>query len=90
MRWVLVAASGISFPDEVSNPSILLREPGALTTGPPGKSLALWFSTTCETGRLLLERKAMTNLDNVLKGRDVTLLTKVHIVKAMVFLVVHG
>ena len=34
---------------------------------------------------LLLGRKAMTNLDNVLKSRDITLLTKVHIVKAMVF-----
>ena len=38
--------------------------------------------------RLLLGRKAMTNLDSVLKSRDITLLTKVHIVKAMVFLVV--
>ena len=37
---------------------------------------------------LLLGRKAMTNLDNVLKSRDITLLTKVHIVKAMVFPVV--
>ena len=37
---------------------------------------------------LLLERKAMTNLDNVLKSRDITLLTKVCIVKAVVFLVV--
>ena len=37
---------------------------------------------------LLLGRKAMTNLDSVLKPRDVTLLTKVHIVKAMVFPVV--
>ena len=36
---------------------------------------------------LLLERKAMTNLDSVLKSRDITLPTKVHIVKAMVFLV---
>ena len=35
---------------------------------------------------LLLERKAMTNLDTILKSRDITLLTKVHIVKAMVFL----
>ena len=34
---------------------------------------------------LLLGRKAMTNLDTVLKIRDITLLTKVHIVKAMVF-----
>ena len=38
--------------------------------------------------RLLLVRKAMTNLDSVLKSRDITLLTKVHIVKAMVFPVV--
>ena len=37
---------------------------------------------------LLLGRKAMTNLDNILKSRDITLLTKVHIVKAMVFPVV--
>ena len=38
--------------------------------------------------RLLLSRKAMTNLDSVLKSRDVTLPTKVHTVKAMVFPVV--
>ena len=38
--------------------------------------------------RLLLERKAMTNLHSILKNRDITLLTKVCIVKAMVFLVV--
>ena len=34
---------------------------------------------------LLLGRKAMTNLDNVLKSRDITLPTKFHLVKAMVF-----
>ena len=34
---------------------------------------------------LLLGRKDMTNLDSVLKSRDITLLTKVHIVKAMIF-----
>ena len=39
-------------------------------------------------GCLLLGRKAMTNLDSILKSRDVTLLTKVHIVKAIVFPVV--
>ena len=38
--------------------------------------------------RLLLGRKAMTNLDSILKSRDITLRTKVHIVKAMVFPVV--
>ena len=37
---------------------------------------------------LLLGRKSMTNLDSVLKSRDITLLTKVHPVKAMVFPVV--
>ena len=37
---------------------------------------------------MILGRKAMTNLDNILKSRDITLPTKVHIVKAMVFPVV--
>ena len=37
---------------------------------------------------LLLGRKVMTNLDSILKSRDITLPTKVHLVKAMVFLVV--
>ena len=37
---------------------------------------------------LLLGRKSMTNLDSILKSRDITLLTKVHLVKAMVFPVV--
>ena len=36
---------------------------------------------------LVLERKTMTNLDGLLKSKDVTLLTKVHIVKTMAFLV---
>ena len=34
---------------------------------------------------LLFGRKAMTNLDNILKSRDITLLTKVHLVKAIIF-----
>ena len=38
--------------------------------------------------RLLLGRKAMTNLDSILKSRDITLPTEVHLVKAMVFPVV--
>ena len=37
---------------------------------------------------LLLGKKVMTNLDSILKSRDITLLTKVHLVKAMVFPVV--
>ena len=39
--------------------------------------------------RLLLGRKAMTNLDSVLKSRDITLLAKVYIVKAMFFSSIH-
>ena len=38
--------------------------------------------------RLLLGRKIMTNLDSILKSRDITLLTKVHLVKAVIFPVV--
>ena len=38
--------------------------------------------------RLLLGRKAMTNVDSILKSRDITLSTKVHLIKAMVFPVV--
>ena len=40
--------------------------------------------------RLLLGRKVMTNLDSILKSRDITLPTKIHLVKAMVFPVVMG
>ena len=40
------------------------------------------------TRRFLLGRKAMTNLDSILKSRDITLPTKVHLVKAMIFPVV--
>ena len=46
-----------------------------------------WLQDKIKT-HLLHGRKAMTNLDSVLKSRDITLLTKVHIVKAMVFPVV--
>ena len=38
--------------------------------------------------RLLIRRKAMINLDSILKSRDITLPTKVHLVKAMVFPIV--
>ena len=40
--------------------------------------------------RLLLGRKVMMNLDSILKRRDITLLTKVHLVKSMVFEVMYG
>ena len=49
----------------------------------------LWMVTAAmKLRRLLLGRKAMTNLDSILKSRDITLPTKVHIVKATVFPVV--
>ena len=41
--------------------------------------------------RLLLGRKVMTNIDSILKSRDITLLTKVHLVRSMVFpVIIHG
>ena len=40
--------------------------------------------------RLLLGRKVLTNLDSILKSRDINLPTKVHLVKAMVFPVMYG
>ena len=46
------------------------------------------FTTKKKKRGLLLERKAMTNLDNLLKRTDITWLTKVRLVKAMVFQVV--
>ena len=52
---------------------------------------SLWRVTAAMKLRhLLLGRKAMTNLDSVLKSRDITLLTKVHLVKAMLFQVMYG
>ena len=47
-----------------------------------------WWLQPWNKRRLLLGRKVMTNLDNILKSRDVTLPTTVHLVKAMVFPVV--
>ena len=48
----------------------------------------LHFHFTICQAELLLGRKVMTNLDSILKSRDITLPTKVHLVKAMVFPVV--
>ena len=63
-----------------------------------GNSVRLYFLSSKITAdgdcsheikrRLLLGRKVMTNLDSILKNRDITLSTKVHLVKAMVFPVV--
>ena len=50
---------------------------------------SLWMVTAAmKLRRLLLGRKITTNLDSILKSRDITLSTKVHLVKAMVFPVV--
>ena len=48
------------------------------------KSLQMVIATM-KIKRLFLGRKVMTNLDSILKSRDITLPTKVHLVKAMVF-----
>ena len=54
-----------------------------------GSRITVNHDCSCEIKRrLLLGRKAMTNLDSILKNRDTTLITKVHIVKATVFPVV--
>ena len=49
---------------------------------------AAWHFSHEIKRHLLRGRKAMINLDSVLKGKDITLQTKIHIVKAVVFLVV--
>ena len=68
-------------------------------TGETVSDFIFWGSKITEDGdcsyeikrRLLLGRKAMTNLDSILKNRDIILPTKVHLVKAMVFpLVMYG
>ena len=51
-----------------------------------GSKITAGGDCSCEIkGHLLLGRKALTNLDSILKSRDITLPTKVHVVKAMVF-----
>ena len=47
-----------------------------------------WYSNIYYKSRLLLGRKVMTNLDSLLKSTDITLPTKVHLIKAMVFPVI--
>ena len=51
-----------------------------------GSKITVYGDYSCEIKRhLLLGRKAMTILDSILKSRDITLSTKIHLVKAMVF-----
>ena len=55
------------------------------------KSLQMVTATMKIKRRLLLGRKIMTNLDNILKSRDITLSANIHLVKVMVFpVVMHG
>ena len=66
--------------------------------GNSGNSVRLYFLSSKITAdvdcsheikrRLLLGRKVMTNLDSIFKSRDITLQTKIHLVKAMVFPVI--
>ena len=72
--------------------TLLLRGVGSIQhdqkyTGIRTKSLQV-VTAAMKLRHLLLGRKVMTNLDSILKSRDITLLTKVHLVKAMVFPVV--
>ena len=54
-----------------------------------GLQISLWMVTVATKLKdTIFGRKAMTNLDSILKSRDIILLTKVHIVKAMIFPVV--
>ena len=80
--------SGLPFPSpmhesEVAQSCPTLSDP--MDCGPPGSSIHGIFQAR------VLEWGAMTNLDGILKSRDITLPTKVHLVKAMVFpLVMYG
>ena len=70
-----------------SNPITSWQMDGeTMETGQTGSKITADGDYSHEIKRcLLLRRKAMKNLDRVLTSRDITLLTKVHIVKAMVF-----
>ena len=55
-----------------------------------GSKIMQMVTAAMKLRHLLLGRKAMTNLDSILKSRDITLPTKVCLVRAMVFLVMYG
>ena len=94
-------------PGDLPNPGIEPKSPAlqadSLPSEPPGKPPVLYIHIPliypppdgdCSNEiqrRLLLGRKIMTNLDNILKNRDITLPTKVHLVKAIIFpMVMYG
>ena len=72
---------------------LMMMGKGQTRLNPPQKTIIKSEPTTIVTSKeikrcLLLGRKAMTNLDSIVNSRDITLLTKVRLIKAMVFLVV--
>ena len=91
---------GLPFPSpgELPNPGIELRSPAlqadALTSklpGKPGSKITADDDCSHEIKTLTLGKKIMTNLDSIFKSREITLPTKVHLVKAMIFPVdMHG
>ena len=70
------------------HPTISLPLPTSHLTSDYGMIIGWGISSHFLQKHLLLGRKALTNLDSILKSRDITLSTKVHLVKAMVFPVV--
>ena len=65
-----------------------MEEPGGLQSMGLQRVGHFHFHLWPQTNRIMLKRKVMTNLDSILKNRDITLPTNVHLVKAMVFQVV--
>ena len=81
--------AGLALPKSFRSPVLSLRGLSEVIFFYPWGKLPRISDCIHEIKRhLLLERKVMTNLDNILKSRDITLPTKVHLVKAMVFPVV--
>ena len=86
LDWVVMPSSRGLFPTRGLNQPLLYVlhwQVGSLSLLPPGEP-----QFKDPKRRLLLGRKVMTNLDSILKSRDITLPTKVHLGKAMVFPVV--
>ena len=78
-----VQKTKIMAPGPITSWQIMGKQWQTLFLGAP-KSLQM-VTVAMKLRCLLLGRKVMTNLDSILKSRDITLLTKVHLVKAMVF-----
>ena len=77
------------FMVQLSDPYMPTRKTIALTRRTfVGRIISLLFNMLSRLVIVVLPRKVMTNLDSILKGRDITLPTKVYLVKAMVFPVV--